>query len=513
MEFRKILLVAFLLAAMPAAYATEATEDLLDFTYGLGASISVENGHLNESPHTILVRIEVQNPTDEGFPIYIIRQGKGGGWAELRLLGTIPPGERGLFELEVLAEYGRESVQKTRFAIVGAGADGERYGKFFELTEDWSEYERKINESVSAGLLIAVPVIGLALGFLMLFLARTAYDKKGETKESEYSMQTLVLPKTEGRPFSEKLADVIIHPGIVAIEVFWVAIFVMLMADSLGERLGFETAVRVVLLSGMCAFTVPFAYLVASWYYCRREEGKPLRFFIGMFAWGMFVAFFSLLVSSTIASQISGIEGLSFAILVTVLISPFVEELLKGFGVLVLSGHHDYNDTLTGMLLGFSCGAGFAFVENWFYFGSKANPFEMGIFTWIALVFYRSFFNTLAHGCFTASISALIGYVKSNPKIAAYAPLAFLPGLIAAIALHMVFNISAVADGFMVESRQVLFFVFNPMLIILLAALFFLVLVLAILDERGRKLRLGQGSSTNEQLRQNRGRQDGGVSI
>ena len=87
-------------------------------------------------------------------------------------------------------------------------------------------------------------------------------------------------------------------------------------------------------------------------------------------------------------------------------------------GVLTLSGHHDYNDTLTGLLLGFSCGVGFAFIENWFYFSAKVNPFDIGFLAWGQLIIYRSFFNTLAHGCFTAATGTLIGFLKSAPKYA-----------------------------------------------------------------------------------------------
>jgi len=56
------------------------------------------------------------------------------------------------------------------------------------------------------------------------------------------------------------------------------------------------------------------------------------------------------------------------------LVSPVVEETFKGIGILFMSGHHDYNDALTGLLLGFTCGAGFAFVENLFYFSFKTKP-------------------------------------------------------------------------------------------------------------------------------------------
>jgi RsiW-degrading membrane proteinase PrsW (M82 family) len=158
-------------------------------------------------------------------------------------------------------------------------------------------------------------------------------------------------------------------------------------------------------------------------------------------------------------------------------------------GILFMSGHHDYNDALTGLLLGFTCGAGFAFVENWFYFSFKTNPFDIGLVGWGTLIVYRSLFNTLAHGCFTAAVSTTIGYIRGVGRLRKFARLAFVPGLFLAVAIHAIFNISALADGFVVASRQALFFIFNPMLIILLVAMFFLVLVVAVIDEKKRKVR------------------------
>ena len=185
------------------------------------------------------------------------------------------------------------------------------------------------------------------------------------------------------------------------------------------------------------------------------------------------------------------------------LIAPIVEETLKGLGVLFMSGHHEYNDTLTGLLFGFTCGVGFAFIENWFYFSSKVNPFDVGLVSWGALILYRSFFNTLAHGCFTAATSTAIGYLKSVERLKRFAQLAFIPGLFLAVAIHAIFNLSALADGFAISSQQVPFFIFNPMLIILLTAMFFLVLVLAIIDEKKRAVQRRMGKAVRQATGQN----------
>jgi RsiW-degrading membrane proteinase PrsW (M82 family) len=322
---------------------------------------------------------------------------------------------------------------------------------------------------------------------LLFAVVRYAYTTKSPEKiQGEYTMQSLILPKVQDRPFEEKIADLMMHPITMLFELLCVGLLVWLMAESLSQISSPADAGTIMLLSAIGSFAVPFVYFVSAWYFEKREEGKPLRFFTGMFVWGMFAAFLSLLVSSGVISELKGLEFAPFVVVATMLISPIVEETFKGIGVLFMSGHHDYNDTLTGLLLGFTCGAGFAFVENWFYFSFKTNPFDLGLVGWGSLILYRSFFNTLAHGCFTAAISTSIGYARGVKKLREVARLAFVPGLFLAIIVHSIYNMSALADSFMIAGQSVPFYIFNPMLIILFATVFFLVLVFAVIDEKKR---------------------------
>lgn len=489
---RMLFLAVMLISFFSPAFAS-LEDELINFTYPIDAKINIENPKLETSPQTMLVRIDAYNPSDSKMPLYLMKQTPEG-WSDLRLLGALPAREYGEMDLEIIVEYEMETFKRTRYVIVGRSEEGGRYGRFFEITEDWAAYEQKISETITLALLVSVPVIGTMFAMIIAYIAKIAHGKKGE-KQGEAGQldnnaeQSMPAPKIKGTPFWERLANVLVNPWIIALELFWIAVFVVLIAESVSQKSGVEDGLQIVALSGLCAFVVPFIYFFAAWYLSKREEGKPLRFFAGMFSWGMFVAFFSLLVSSTLAGEFKDIGILPYALIVTLVVSPIVEESLKGFGVRIMAGHREYNDILTGMLLGFTCGAGFAFVENWFYFSSKANPFDIGIASWATLILYRSFFNTMAHGCFTASIGALIGYVKNVPKLRDFTSITFLPGLAIAIGIHMVFNLSAVVDGFMVDNRQIIVFVFNPMLIILLAAMFFIVLMLAILDEKKRKIR------------------------
>lgn len=479
----------FLLLLCSLAFADPLAEQLADYSVALDATVAVPDAKLTESPQVILVKINANNIHTSAMPLYVLRE-DASGWQMVKLLGALPPDKRTTVELEVEVEYGKQTEKRTRYAVVGRGEDNQLYGTTFEIVEDWSEYEGKISDSLSSALVVIVPIIGVILVALAAFVAYTAFRSKSpEERPGEYTLKTLMMPIVEGRPFEEKLADVMIHPLAMAFEVACILLLAFVMHEGLSEGGGNSDALAIMLLSGLCAFSIPFAYFAAAWYFEKREEGKPLRFFAGMFFWGMLAAFLSLIISSAIAGELKYALAIPFAVVATTMIAPVVEETLKALGVLFISGHHEYNDTLTGLLLGFTCGVGFAFVENWFYFASKATPFEIGPAAWVTLVLYRSFLNTLAHGCFTAAVSTLIGYLRGVSGLHRLARLAIVPGIFIAVAIHVIFNLSALADSFVIANRQALFYVFNPMLIILLAAMFFLVLVLAIIEEKKRKIR------------------------
>lgn len=479
-------LALLLLVSLPAAEAV--ADQLAEFDDYLDAKITLDATPLTKSPQSLNVNIVVTNKQDSPISLYIIRQAPSG-WEIVRLIGAAAGRTSTPVDLEVEVSYQKETAKKTRYAIVGRGEDGRIYGQFFEITEDWASYEREIRDSLSGSIVTWVPIIAALMIILIVVTAKVAYSSKSEgIVRNEYTIRTLLFPEITGRPTEEKLADIIINPITIAFELICVAVLVLVMFETVNKEAGFEDGLRIMVLSAIGAFSVPFIYFAAAWFFEKRMESKPLRFFAGMFVWGMFAAFLSLLISSTLLSSMKDNTGiLAYAILTTMLIAPVVEETMKGMGVLFVSGHHDYNDTLTGLLLGFTCGVGFAFVENWFYFSFRTNPFDMGLASWGTLIFYRSFFNTLAHGFFTACVSTLIGYCKGIERLKKYAKLAFIPGIFIAISIHMIYNLSALADSYVFASKSVPFFIFNPMLIILLATLFFLVLVFAIIDEKKRK--------------------------
>jgi RsiW-degrading membrane proteinase PrsW (M82 family) len=168
----------------------------------------------------------------------------------------------------------------------------------------------------------------------------------------------------------------------------------------------------------------------------------------------------------------------------SVIVSPIVEEALKGIGVYIMSCHREMNNTLDGLLYGFAVGVGFAAVENWFYFISKMDPLAIGIDAWLLSILYRSFFNTIAHGCFTAFIGAMIGMMKGRSRVAGYSYLGLLPGLFIAIILHMIFNISAFLDVVAVSTFRMVILFFNPLLVITVGIGFAIIYYFGVLESK-----------------------------
>jgi len=486
-----LMLFAVLLLLVPSAFAELTDNDLANFNSVLNTKIEFNNTRLNTSPQVILVRIVASNPYDTVMPIFVLHQDDDG-WKTMKILGGLAPRTDTAMELEVEVRYDKETVKKTLYAVVAKGDNDQTYGAYFEVVEDWGEYERSINNDLTAAIVVVVPILAAILVFLVIMVAQAEYAGKAKYDVSQsfdgYNMALMQDQKKNVEAVDQKIAEVLMKPVTFGFEMICVGILVLIMANSIIDRLGVDAGLKIMVLSAFGSFTVPFIYFLAAWYLLKREEGKHAKFFVSMFIWGMFVAFVSFVVSSVLVGELRDLGVAPYVLIATIMITPFVEECLKGIGVFFMSGHKDYNDTLTGLLLGFTCGVGFAFVENWFYFTAKANPFDLGVGSWTMFILYRSFFNSLAHGCFTGAISATMGYVRGMPKLAHFTRLAFIPGLVLAIAIHTVFNLSAVADSFLIPNREAIFFVFNPMLIILLAAMFFLMLVLAVVDEKNRRM-------------------------
>jgi RsiW-degrading membrane proteinase PrsW (M82 family) len=119
-------------------------------------------------------------------------------------------------------------------------------------------------------------------------------------------------------------------------------------------------------------------------------------------------------------------------------VAPVVEEVLKGLLVIALFAGNRIGYLIDAAIMGFAIGAGFSAAENLFYLHQFAGA-NMGV--WLV----RGFGTAIMHGGATA-IFAAIAQILYAPRLRQDASrfhfniFLFLPGLVAAIALHAGFN-------------------------------------------------------------------------
>ncbi len=114
-------------------------------------------------------------------------------------------------------------------------------------------------------------------------------------------------------------------------------------------------------------------------------------------------------------------------------VAPLIEEALKGLVIVALIRMRRIGFLIDAAILGFAAGAGFAVVENLYFYIEKIIPYT-GVGTWIV----RGFGTAIMHGGATAIFSVMaIGILERSPQ----AGLGSLwPGYLIAVVLHSAFN-------------------------------------------------------------------------
>lgn len=117
--------------------------------------------------------------------------------------------------------------------------------------------------------------------------------------------------------------------------------------------------------------------------------------------------------------------------LLTGVVAPIVEELLKGALIVGMIRARKIGFLADAAIQGFAIGTGFALVENIYYFGALPDA---AVVLWLI----RGFGTAIMHGGTTALFAIISkGLTQSldRPKVRS-----FLPGLLLAIAIHALFN-------------------------------------------------------------------------
>lgn len=157
-------------------------------------------------------------------------------------------------------------------------------------------------------------------------------------------------------------------------------------------------------------------------------------------------------------------------------VAPFIEETLKALWVILLIRRRRVGFMVDGAIIGFAVGAGFAIIENIYYFRYLEDP---SVFLWIV----RGFGTAIMHGGATALVGILSKYLSDRHGMR---PVTFLVSIGLAVLAHGFFN----------------HFVVPPVLSTL-GLLFFLPVMIAAVfraSERGTRQWLGVRFDTDQEL-------------
>ncbi|WBB63974.1 PrsW family intramembrane metalloprotease [Streptomyces sp. WMMC500] len=211
--------------------------------------------------------------------------------------------------------------------------------------------------------------------------------------------------------------------------------------------------------SGLALLPVPL--LIAGFLWLDRVAPGPWRYRIFAFAWGAFAATLVAMLANTFAARwiATGLPTASSReadLWGMAVVAPVVEETAKAAAILLLFlfRRHYFAGLVDGLVLAGIIGTGFAFTENILYLGrayeenqtfGDSGPLATVTVTFIA----RVVFSPFAHPLFTAMGG--IGFGLAAMTLASQrVRRVLLPtaGLLLAIALHSLWNGSAVMNGF-----------------------------------------------------------------
>ncbi|MEU4370459.1 PrsW family intramembrane metalloprotease [Micromonospora chersina] len=225
--------------------------------------------------------------------------------------------------------------------------------------------------------------------------------------------------------------------------VLLIAAGAVFMVFTLGESLGAEA-----LLVGVIAAILPVPVLVSCFLWLDRYEPEPLKYLIFCFAWGAFVSTaISLLVNET-GARLFKDWGLPAA-LTAVLVAPFIEELTKAAGplLLLIFRRREFSGITDGLVYCGLSAVGFAMVENILYlggYGYRTGVEEYGPATGarqvIAIFIVRILLFGFAHPLFTSMTGVGLGVAAraADRRVRFLAPIA---GLLLAMMLHGTWNL------------------------------------------------------------------------
>lgn len=242
--------------------------------------------------------------------------------------------------------------------------------------------------------------------------------------------------------------------------------------------------------SSLAAF-IPAAFYLAVFLWLDRFDPEPPLTLLIAFIWGATISvFFSALVNDATGYLLGDTAA-------GVLSAPFIEELSKGLGVLVVAllFRKDFDSIVDGIVYAGVIALGFAAMENVEYYGRSLA--EGGAGKLFGTFFVRGVMAPFSHVLFTAATGIGIGIARETNRLflKIFAPAA---GLCAAMFLHSLWNLLASFGGGAFLAGYFLFQI--PLFVTFLAAIFLLVRREGIILRRTLAREVERGLISHEHL-------------
>lgn len=234
---------------------------------------------------------------------------------------------------------------------------------------------------------------------------------------------------------------------------------------------GGESGTEGLLVGLLLAFIpVPFYVLLALW--VDRYEPEPGWMLLIAFVWGAVVSTaFASIVNSAGGLVVGMLAGMQIGDVFTSVISaPIVEESIKGLAVLIffLWRRDEFDDIIDGILYAALIGLGFAMTENVIYYGRAFA--EEGISGSTGLFVLRGLATPFIHPLCTSLTGIGFGIARQR-NLSWIRYLTPVLGLLFAITLHAIWNLSATLGGWMIAYFVVLIPTFIGVLVLIQVAL------------------------------------------
>ena len=197
----------------------------------------------------------------------------------------------------------------------------------------------------------------------------------------------------------------------------------------------------VVAVGGVMAL-IPLGIVLLGIRWIDRWEPEPRSALLFAFLWGAATSVFVALLVGLVAEVVLTSAGSSeseLEFIGAVIQAPIVEELAKGFGVLLifLVARKHFDGPIDGIVYAATVAAGFAFTENILYFGAELGGGEGS--SVIGVFIIRGLMSPFAHVMFTLCTGVAIG-IAARRRGVLPGLLAFVIGLVPAMLLHALWN-------------------------------------------------------------------------